>query len=137
MKNLIQPKLGVILLCSVFFLFDFTPQPLSAAPDEVKTWKGKWKNKKYGTSGKIICKALPEGDEWEAKFTGIGLGEPFAYGATIKVIKDDGSKKELTGITKVDGGTYTWTATINGTRFTGKYRASNGNNGTFSMRESK
>ncbi|NOX99484.1 MAG: hypothetical protein GXP30_07115 [Verrucomicrobia bacterium] len=140
MKTFNQHKirfgLGLFLLYSAFSPFDLRTSALSADSVETKTWNGKWTNKKYGTSGKIVCKASPQGDTWEAKFTGVALGEPFAYGATVKATMK-GAKQVLKGVSNVDGATYTWTGYISGGKFVGKYKASNGFRGTFSMRESK
>lgn len=107
---------------------------VSAAPAVSKTWSGTWNNKKYGTSGRIVCNAKPKGSKWSAKFTGIALGESFKYGAKVKSVSK-GSRLELTGVTTVDGSKYTWTGYIEGRKFVGRYRAANGYNGSFVMTE--
>lgn len=98
-----------------------------------KAWSGTWNNRKYNTSGQLICTVIGEQNgQWIAKFTGTALGKPISYTA-LMMPKAGGANTALSGTTKVDGFDYQWSATAAGKSLTGSYRASNGNNGEFRL----
>jgi hypothetical protein len=98
-----------------------------------QAWSGTWNNRKYNTSGQLICTVQGEQNgQWIAKFTGTALGKPISYTA-LMTPKESGANTALSGTTKVDGFDYQWSATIAGKGLNGSYRASNGNNGEFRL----
>ena len=98
-----------------------------------KAWSGTWNNRKYNTSGTLTCTIVgDQGGQWLAKFTGVALGKPITYTA-LMTPKPEGPKTNLTGLTKVDGFDYQWSAAIQGKTLNGSYKASNGNNGEFRL----
>lgn len=98
-----------------------------------KAWSGTWNNRKYNTSGQLICTVIGEQNgHWLARFTGTALGKPISYTALMKPTPS-GANTALAGTTKVDGFDYQWTATASGNSLNGSYRASNGNNGDFRL----
>ena len=106
--------------------------PKSKAPVN-QSWAGTWNNRKYNTSGQLICTVVGEqGTQWIAKFTGTALGKPISYTA-LMTPKENGAATALSGTTKVVGFEYQWSATLNGKTLNGSYKASNGNNGEFKL----
>ena len=104
-----------------------------AAAEPAKSWAGTWNNRKYNTSGQLICTVVGEQNgQWIAKFTGTALGKPISYTA-LMTPKKNGEQTALSGTTKVDGFEYQWTATLAGKSLNGSYKASNGNNGDFKL----
>lgn len=98
-----------------------------------KAWSGTWNNRKYNTSGQLICTVIGEQNgQWLARFTGTALGKPISYTALMRPTPS-GANTALAGTTKVDGFDYQWTATASGNSLNGSYRASNGNNGEFRL----
>lgn len=105
----------------------------AAAAEPDKVWSGTWNNRKYNTSGQLICTVVGEQNgQWIAKFTGTALGKPISYTA-LMTPKKNGDQTALTGTTKVDGFEYQWSATLAGKALNGSYKASNGNNGEFKL----
>lgn len=109
------------------------PLLTAAAAEPAKSWTGTWNNRKYNTSGQLICTVVGEQNgQWIAKFTGTALGKPISYTA-LMTPKKNGEQTALSGTTKVDGFEYQWTATLAGKSLNGSYKASNGNNGDFKL----
>jgi hypothetical protein len=121
-----------------------TPGRLAGAADAPKgnakssvpvnqAWFGTWNNRKYNTSGQLICTVIGEQNgQWIAKFTGTALGKPISYTA-LMTPKQNGANTALSGTTKVDGFDYQWSALVSGKTLNGSYKASNGNNGEFKL----
>ena len=110
--------------------------PKSSVPVN-KAWSGTWNNRKYNTTGQLICTVVGEQNgQWIAKFTGIALGKPISYTA-LMTPKPSGANTALSGVTKVDGFEYQWSGTISGQSLTGSYKAANGNNGDFRLQARK
>ncbi|GDY21365.1 hypothetical protein LBMAG56_27120 [Verrucomicrobiota bacterium] len=112
-----------------------SPLPMSQAADVPvnKAWSGSWNNRKYNTSGALVCTVQGEQNgQWIAKFTGTALGKPISYTA-LMTPKPNGANTALSGTTKVDGFAYQWTAELSGKTLNGSYKASNGNNGEFKL----
>ncbi len=118
---------------SVFFLA-LSIIPASAA--ETRTWSGKWNNRKYGTSGPLKCVAQKDQPgRWSAVFNGTFKGDPFEYRVDFqsKSSRDD---EILAGKATISGHPYEWNGAISDRQLTGSYKSTNGNNGTFTLRES-
>ncbi len=114
-----------------------SPLEVPAAEAITKTWTGTWDNKKFKTSGPLTCTATAKDSaNWQAKFTGTGLGKPFGYDAAIKIANRSG-RLTLAGTTTVDGETYQWSGYVAGKSLIGSYRSATGNNGTFRLEETK
>lgn len=110
---------------------------LTAAEAATKSWSGTWDNKKFKTNGPLTCRATQkDATTWEAKFTGEGLGKPFAYDATIKSADRNG-RLVMGGTATVDGETYQWSGYVQGKFLLGSYRSATGNNGSFKLQEAK
>jgi len=121
--------------CAAVLLASLVVPVIAAdAPKEIgKSWSGTWNNRKYNTSGPLTCTVIgEENGKWLARFTGTALGKPISYTA-LMTPKQSGARTDLSGVTKVDGADYQWTAAINGQSLNGSYRASNGNNGEFRL----
>lgn len=134
----LPPVSGLFAACAIALSLWITP-PLATAADAAasKKWSGKWDNKKYKTSGPLICTAtLKDTATWQAKFTGTGLGRPFGYDATIKVSNKSG-RMILQGSTTVDGEAYQWSGYVQGKYLIGSYKSASGNNGSFRLEEGK
>lgn len=129
-------KRATLLLAGLLaFVLVITPsRPAGGADVPVnKAWSGTWNNRKYNTSGQLICTVVGEQNgQWIAKFTGTALGKPISYTA-LMTPKASGANTALSGTTKVDGFDYQWTGTVAGKSLNGSYRASNGNNGDFRL----
>ena len=109
--------------------------PLFAAEGDEKTWDGTWTNRKYGTSGPLKCVATEDGDgKWTATFSGKFKGDPFSYDVVFQS-KAGKAQTDLTGTANVGGSEYEWQGFIKGNALTGRFRAGNGNNGQFILRE--
>lgn len=109
--------------------------PLFAADE--KTWEGTWTNARFKTSGPLKCVATQgEDGTWEATFSGSFQGQAFKYDVEFQSKKGSGGLN-LSGTSKIDGFEYEWTGTLKGTTLSGRYRASNGYNGGFTLREPK
>lgn len=123
----------VSLLSFLTLLALMVPFLTAAAAEPAKSWAGTWNNRKYNTSGQLICTVVGEQNgQWIAKFTGTALGKPISYTA-LMTPKKNGEQTALSGTTKVDGFEYQWTATLAGKSLNGSYKASNGNNGDFKL----
>ena len=110
---------------------------VASAEDENKAWSGKWNNKKFGTSGTIICKVTSKDKStWKATFSGRALGKPYTYDVSLTATKQ-GDKIVLKGTHSIRRDRYQWAGEIQGKSLRGQYRSSSGNNGTFSMEEGK
>lgn len=134
--NQLAPPVVVLFFLALLGASVFSG-PLTAAEAVTKTWSGTWDNKKYKTSGPLTCKATRKDTAtWEAKFTGEGLGKPFAYDATIKSADRNG-RLVMGGTANVDGETYQWSGYVQGKYLVGSYRSATGNNGSFKLQESK
>jgi len=126
------------LLALIFFITPSRPAGAADAPKKGnvpvnQAWSGTWNNRKYNTSGQLICTVIGEQNgQWIAKFTGTALGKPISYTA-LMTPKPNGANTALTGTTKVDGFDYQWSATVAGKGLNGSYKASNGNNGEFRL----
>ena len=102
-----------------------------------KTWSGNWNNRKFGTKGPITCVAEMESKEkWKATFEGIGIGNPFKYEVEITATEKNG-QTQLQGKSTVDGDQYEWSGYVKGNTLYGRYRSGSGNNGEFTLKESK
>ena len=122
------------LLALILILTPSRPAGAAAADVPVnKAWSGTWNNRKYNTSGALTCTVVGEqGGQWIAKFTGTALGKPISYTA-LMTPKPSGANTALSGVTKVDGFEYQWSANVSGQTLNGSYKASNGNNGEFKL----
>ncbi len=110
------------------------PIATQAADPPSKSWSGTWNNKKYKTTGPLTCTVTSsKGGNWQATFSGTGLGNPFSYPATLKAM-EKGGRIYLAGSTKVDGEAYRWSGYIQGQVLAGSYKSATGNNGTFSLK---
>lgn len=102
-----------------------------------KSWSGNWNNRKFGTKGPITCVANMEDEgRWKAKFEGIGIGNPFKYEVDITATEKNG-QIQLQGKSTVDGDQYEWSGYVKGNTLYGKYRSGSGNNGEFTLKETK
>ena len=105
------------------------------APDEPRTYEGTWTNRLYNSSGALKCVATPGADgTWQATFSGKFMGRPFRYDVTFQS-KRDGDREALSGDATIKGYKYRWTGTLEGGTLTGRYRANNGYNGEFTLKE--
>jgi hypothetical protein len=125
------------LLALVFIITPSRPAGAADAPKGSvpvnKAWSGTWNNRKYNTSGQLICTVIGEQNgQWIARFTGTALGKPISYTALMKPTPS-GANTALAGTTKVDGFDYQWSGTVAGKSLNGNYKASNGNNGDFRL----
>ncbi len=124
-----------LLIASTLLTVSLLPLPSAHAADVPvnQSWSGTWNNRKYNTSGALICTIQGEqSGQWIAKFTGTALGKPISYTA-LMTPKVSGANTALSGTTKVDGFAYQWTAVLSGKTLNGSYTASNGNNGEFKL----
>ncbi len=114
-------------------LITLPEHPANAAAAKAKSWSGSWNNRKFNTKGPLTCTVNSErGTTWSATFTGTGLGRPFRYPATFRVIEANG-RKTIQGVSSVDGERYNWSGVISGKNLIGSYRSATGNNGAFSL----
>lgn len=109
----------------------------SNAAEEEKSWSGVWNNRKYRTKGPLKCTvSSTDGNKWNAKFEGKGIGKPFKYDASFQATKK-GSQTVLRGTSMIDGHRYQWMGIIRGKTLYGRYQATNGNNGEFQLTQSR
>lgn len=107
------------------------------AINERVAFSGSWNNRKYRTSGALRCSALvKDGKTWKAKFDGTGVYGKFSYDVEIST-RENGKQIQLQGNSTVSGHRYKWTGSVKKGVLTGKYTASNGNNGTFRLEQVK
>ncbi|MEP3478794.1 MAG: hypothetical protein ABJZ55_06075 [Fuerstiella sp.] len=119
-----------------FLIFILALSTISAAAAETRTWSGKWNNRKYGTSGPLKCIAQDDQPgRWSAVFNGTFKGDPFEYRVVFQA-KSSRDGQILTGKATISGHPYEWNGTISDRQLKGSYRSTNGNNGTFVLRES-
>jgi hypothetical protein len=113
-------------------------QSSASTPKETqKTWTGNWNNRKFGTKGPVTCVANMEDEgKWKAKFEGIGIGNPFKYEVEITATEKNG-QTQLQGKSTVDGDQYEWSGYVKGNTLYGRYRSGSGNNGEFTLKETK
>ncbi len=98
-------------------------------------WSGTWSADEPGHAGELHCTVTPvDGGTWRGHFTGY-CGRQFVYDVTMqgKSVGDRVVFDDETDLGAADGGTYRWTATIDGDAFTGKYTTESGKGGTFEM----
>lgn len=120
-------------LIIVTILMTLLPSSFAA---ETRSWSGKWNNRKYGTSGPLKCVGQSAmNGKWTAVFSGTFKGDPFEYRVQF-VSRKAGSGEALAGKATVSGHPYEWTGGISARQLRGSYRSTNGNNGTFVLRES-
>ncbi|HAH45790.1 hypothetical protein [Gimesia sp.] len=109
----------------------------SLQADEIRTWEGKWNNRKYNTTGPLKCIATSdESGKWKATFTGLFKGDPFKYEATFQS-KPDGKQLKLSGDAVIRGHQYQWTGSMTGNTLSGKYKSNIGYYGEFILKEKK
>lgn len=117
---------------SIFFLV-LSIIPASAA--ETRTWSGRWNNRKYGTSGPLKCVIQKDQPgRWSAVFNGTFKGDPFEYRVDFQA-RSSQDDEVLAGKATISGHPYEWNGTISNRQLKGSYKSSNGNNGTFILRE--
>jgi len=120
---------ALCLTCSAATAEDDAPQQ--------KTFQGQWNNQKYGTSGPLKCVARPaDGGKVNATFSGMFKGDPFSYDVSFDTRPGRG-KIDLAGKATVSGHLYEWTGSLSGETLTGKYTASSGYYGGFTLKETK
>jgi hypothetical protein len=107
------------------------------AAEETKTWRGVWRNKRYNTTGPLMCKATTTdgGKTWTAKFEGLFKREKFSYS-----VKFNGTKRRgqtvLKGTAALDGDRYQWGGYIKGKVLYGQFKSLKKYYGFFSLKES-
>ena len=100
-----------------------------------RTFRGKWNNHRYGTSGTLNCVASEVSTgQWKATFTGVFQGDPFKYDAAFQS-RPSGGGSELGGTTTVRGSQYKWTGFLRGRQLNGKYTSTVGYYGEFVLNE--
>jgi hypothetical protein len=108
-----------------------------AADTATKVYSGTWNNRKYKTQGPLTCNlTVNSGNQWQATFTGKGLGKPFTYRTRLTATRV-GNRTDLRGVSSVDGERYDWAGTINGANMVCSYRSASGNNGAFQLRQTR
>lgn len=104
---------------------------------EMRTWEGKWNNRKYNTTGPLKCVATSDDQGiWKATFTGLFKGDPFKYEATFQSRRVN-KQLNLTGKATIRGHQYEWVGFMRGTTFSGKYKSNIGYYGEFVLKEKK
>ena len=118
----------IVIALSLFVFFD-------ACSAEQRTFRGKWNNRKFNSSGTMTCVAeeMSTG-KWTAVFRGVFQGDPFEFEADFRS-DSSGQKLSLTGQHTIRGAQYQWTGSLTGQTLRGRYRASNGFNGEFVLNE--
>lgn len=105
------------------------------SPGTKMAFTGTWNNRKYGTSGALHCLAVVKDDKtWTAKFDGDGVYGKFSYDVSIST-KQNSKQVQLEGNSTVSGHRYKWSGNVKDGVLFGKYTASNGNNGTFRLKQ--
>lgn len=109
----------------------------SESKETRKAWTGNWNNRKFGTKGPVTCIAeMQDKEKWKAAFEGVGIGNPFRYEVEITAT-EKGGQIHLQGKSTVDGDQYEWSGHVKGNTLYGKYRSGSGNNGEFTLKETK
>lgn len=104
---------------------------------EMRTWEGKWNNRKYNTTGPLKCVATSDDKGvWKATFTGLFKGDPFKYKATFQS-QPKGKQLNLAGTATIRGHKYQWAGFMKGTTLSGKYKSNIGYYGEFVLKEKK
>ena len=130
-RPLLLTALTVALLAPV------PAQHVEAAAAAAKVYSGNWNNRKYKTDGPLTCNlTIAPGNQWQATFTGKGLGKPFTY-RTRLTATTAGNRTNLRGVSSVDGERYDWAGYISGVNMVCSYRSASGNNGTFQLRQTR
>ncbi len=105
------------------------------AEEPVRTWKGQWNNRKYGTTGPLECQATTDGKgNWKAVFTGKFQGDPFRYEATFQS-REVRKQTQLAGTATVRGHGYKWQGVMQQDMLRGKYTSTIGYFGEFALKE--
>lgn len=135
-----MPRIASTLLATLLAACFLTTLACGAdedKPPEQKVFNGKWNNQKYGTSGPLKCIARPAADgKVNATFSGTYKGDPFTYDVTFDTRPGRG-KIDLAGKATVSGHLYEWTGALSGDTLTGKYTATSGYYGGFTLKETK
>jgi hypothetical protein len=102
----------------------------------VDKWEGTWQAKGSQQCKELKCVARPVGDGgWQATFTGV-CNRRFSFQVNMRG-RAVGDKVVFEGNTELgeeNGGTYTWSGSIVGKLFSGKYKSTGGKQGTFEMK---
>lgn len=133
--SLITPRRLFSVVFAVLLIGLFAESKATAAAAQKLTFSGDWNNRKYNTKGPLVAElTVGKGTSWSGRFTGKGLGKPFAYTTALRATQGKGGTINLTGTSNVDGDSYTWRAVIRGTQLIGAYQSKSGNNGRFTGR---
>lgn len=132
----ISALIRIFTLFAAILLPAFIPS-VQAADNAAKVYSGTWNNRKYKTQGPLTCNlTVNSGNQWQATFTGKGLGKPFTYRTRLTATRV-GNRTDLRGVSSVDGERYDWAGTINGANMVCSYRSASGNNGAFQLRQTR
>ncbi|TWT54903.1 hypothetical protein Pla22_25570 [Rubripirellula amarantea] len=100
-----------------------------------RVFEGPWNNRRTGASGTMTCNATEVNQgQWTAIFRGVFQGKPFEYKIDFQS-KASGSGSILAGTTSIDGKRYEWNGTLQASQLRGRYQATNGWNGEFTLNE--
>jgi len=106
-----------------------------AAEEPARVWKGQWNNRKYGTSGPLLCTATTDGKgKWKGVFTGKFQGDPFRYEAQFQS-RTVRNQTQLAGAATIRGHGYKWQGAMQGNMLRGKYTSTIGYFGEFVLKE--